>query len=405
MEYTTNHGVNPNRKKLALTSIFKKINIKSFFIDYISINWQMEITKFSQYDAKKAQTWYYDFFRILEERIKILKQNNKELYNILLLRDKHYNIKIDFKGKFFKDEIYTDDIKHFYKWFLEFDNMFKVYWSKNRINHKYPRSTISRLDLATHKEATFLKSFTPIRSNKSKNLVKYESHVLYDFLTGITIGKRDTEWTYFRAYDKRFEEPGWQHCMDRFHTTDVVRKEWMLKSKFLRSNSISTVKSFIEYFNKKELVTALIRKIRIGKDVILFEDNALYRSLHDYRYCNSVDGGFIPLKEFRKIVKETKNVFLNKVKEGDENTITVKWNPNKNLRGINKYIGNMSRNEFFDWQRDMLRRVESERFNSCNLKSLNKNSEFIDWDERDFETITNMLGILSSVKIKKVITA
>ena len=283
--------------------------------------------------------------------------------------------------------------------------MFQVYWAKTRIDHKYPRSTISRLDLATHKEATFLKSFTPIRSNKGENLVKYESHKTLDFLTGITIGRRDSNWTYFRAYDKRFEEPGHQHCLNRHHTVDVVRKEWVLKSKFLRHNSISTIKSFVEFFKSKELVTALIRKIRLGKDVILFEDNALYRSLHDYRYCASVEGGYIPLKEFRKIVKETKNIFLNKVKEGDENTIVHKWNPYKNMKGLVKYIGNMKRNEFFEFQRNMLRHLESERFNSCNLNSLNENSEFIDWDQKDFETITNMLGILRSIKIKKVITA
>ena len=404
MEYTNDHGRKPQPTQ-ALQSLFKKINIKSFFIDYISVNWQMDITKFSKHDRLKSQTWFYDFYRVLEERIKILKENYPELYNIFLQRDKHYNIKIDFRGKFFKDITYKHDIKFFYKWFLEFDNMFSYYWTKTRIDHKYPRATISRLDLATHKKGSFLKAFTPIRSNKGKNLVDYKSHEKYDFLTGVSIGKRNTNWTYFRAYDKRFEEDGIQHCLNRFKTIDVVRKEWMLKSKFLRENNISTVLSFIEYFKKDELVTSLIRKIRLGKDVILHEDNSLYRSLHDYRYCSSVDGGYIPLKEFRKIVKETTNIFLNKVDQGDTNTMVTKWNPNKNLRGIVKYVGNMTRNEFFAFQKEMLKRIESERFESCNLKSLNENSEFIDWDQRDFETITNMLGILRSVKIKKVITA
>jgi len=404
MEYTNEHGKKP-QTPLALQNIFKKINIKSFFIDYLSVNWQMDITKFSQYDAKKAQTWFHDFYRVLEERIKILKLNNPELYNIFLQKDTHYNIKIDFKGKFFKDVTYTHDIKHFYKWFLEFDNMFSYYWTTCRIDHKYPRSTVSRLDLATHKEATFLKSFTPIRSKKGENLVTYQQHEKYNFLTGLSIGKRNSNWTYFRAYDKRFEKPGIQHCMDRFKTIDVVRKEWMLKSKFLRHNNISTVLSFIEFFNKKELVTSLIRKIRLAKDVVLFEDNALYRSLHDYRYDTSVDGGYLTPKEFNKIVKEETDIFLNKVSPGDENTTISKWNPNKNLQGIVKYLNNMTRNEFFAFQKKMLQHIEKERFDSCDLTSLNENSKFIDWDQRDFETVTNMLQIMRSVKIKKVITA
>ncbi|AXH78268.1 MAG: hypothetical protein [Circular genetic element sp.] len=403
MEYSQNYKEN-NLVSFPLKNLFNQINTKSFFIDYISVNWQMQITKFNQYDAKKAQTWFYDFFRILEERIKILKLNSPELYNIFLQKDSHYNIKIDFKGKFFKDETYSDDINHFYKWFIEFDNMFKVYWAKAKINHNYPRATISRLDLATHKEDTFLKTFTPIRSNKGENMVKYESHKTLNFFTGITIGRRDSNWTYFRAYDKRFEELGHQHCLNRFHTVDVVRKEWVLKSKFLRHNSIDTVNSFIEFFKNKKLVNSLIRKIRIGKDVILSKDNSLYKSLHDYRYNSSVNPDSIPLKEFRKAVRETKNIFLNKVKEGDEMTTTHKWNPYKNMKGLIKYIGNMKRNEFFEFQRNMLRHLESERFESCNLKSLNKNSEFIDWDQKDFEAVTNMLGILSTIKIKNVIT-
>lgn len=402
MEYTKNYVA--KKESFEFLTPFKKINIRSFFIDYISVNWQMEFTKFSEYDKKKSQTWFYDFYRVLEERIKILKLNNIELYNIFLSKDSHYNIKIDFKGKFFKDETYSDDLKFFYKWFLEFDNMFKVYWSNCKIDFKYPRSTISRLDLATHKEDTFLKPFTPIRSNQSKNMVEYQSHDTLDFITGLTIGRRDTKWTYFRAYDKRFEEPGHQHCLHRFHTTEIIRKEWMIKSKFLRFQGIDTINSFIKFFNKKELVTDFIRKIRLGKDVILNKDNTIYKSLHDYRYCASVNGGNIPLKEFRKLVKETKHVFLNRVNKGDENTNTNKWNPFKNNVGIVKYIGNMTRNEFFEFQKMMLKKIESERFDSCNLKSLNNDSKFIDWDKKDFETVSNMLDILSSIKIKKVIT-
>ena len=400
MEYVNNYVKKPLISE-PLSKIFKSINIKSFFIDYLSVNWQMPITKFSQYDAKKAGTWFHDFYQVLEKRIYILKQNYPELYNIWLQKDTHYNIKIDFKGSFFKDETYKDDIKHFNKWFIEFDNMFEVYWSNTKINHKYPRSTISRIDLAIHKESDFLKPFTPIRSNKSKNLLDYKSHELYDFLTGLSIGKRNTNWTYFRAYDKRFEEKGHQHCLNRFHTIDVVRKEWVLKPKFLRHNNISTVKSFLEFFKNDKLVTDLIRKIRLGKDVILHNDNALYRGLHDYRYSPSINGGSIPLKQFRKIVRETQNIFLNKVKEGDENTSTTKWNPYKNMKGLLKYINNMTRNEFFKFQNELLRRVEKERFDSCNLNSLNENSKFIDWDQKDFQTITNMLGILDNVNVLK----
>ena len=369
--------------------IFKQIIPKAFFIDWIDVNWQIPIHTFNHNDKQKASKFYDAMFLILEKRILILKQNNYCLNAIKLLKkDTHYNFKIAFQGKFFKDRTYSLDIKHFYKWFLEFDNMLKYYWSKEKINEKYPRSTISRLDFSTHKKSNFLKKFVPIRSKKVKAPCNAWTHDNYDFITGIVIGGTSKS-CIFTAYDKRWQKDGLQHCQERFGSVDLVRKEWKCFSKYLRSNGISTIKSFMEYFNNPLLVAGFIKKLRLSKDVILFNDNNNYKALHDLRFHKCAKGNFLPIKEFNKIFKSTYNVYLNKIPEKEINKL--KWNPFGTYNGMVKYLGNMKRDEFFTLQKNILNKLQDQHCEEW---------EYADWDEEFYSQMVNMLSILKTVKLK-----
>ena len=369
--------------------IFKQIIPKAYFFDYLSVNWQIPIHKYSHHDKQIASKFYNSMYNILKERILILKQNNYCLNGILLLKkDTHYNFKIDFKGKFFKDRTYSLDLKHFYKWFLEFDNMIQHYWNLENIKEKYPRSTVSRLDFSSQKKSNFLKKFVPIRSKKGNNVCNTYSHKKFDFVTGLVIGGSSKS-CIFTAYDKRWEKNGLQHCQERFGNVEVVRKEWKCYSKYLRNHGINTVKSFVKYFHDPLLVSGFIKKLRLSKDVILNNDNNLYKSLHDLRFHNSIQGNWLPVNKFNEIYKSTYNVFLNRIPEKEINKL--KWNPTGQLNGLIKYIGNMKKEEFLDFQKNLLNKLQDQHCEEW---------DYIDWDEEFYSQMVNMLSILKSVKLK-----
>lgn len=380
----------PFQKNFNPKQIFKQIEPKAYFFDYISVNWQIEFTKFSYHDKEIISKFYPRMHELIEKRLLILKQNNRCLYAIdFKKKDTHYNFKMDFQGKFFKDRTYSIDLKHFYKWFLEFDNMLKYYWSRIGINKKAPRSTISRLDLSNHKKGTFLKKFIPIRSNKGNNPCNTWTHEKYDFITGIIIAGTSKS-SIFTAYDKRWQKQGIEHCLERFGSVEVIRREWKMYSKYLRNHGISTVKSFMDYFNDPLLVSGLIKKLRISKDVILSTDNKLYRSLHDIRFKNAIQGNWMTINEFNKIFKSTYNVYLGKIPMEEINKL--KWNPTGTLNGLVKYIGNMRKEEFLDFQTNLLNKLQDQHVEEW---------DYCDWDEQFYEKMVNILNILKTVKIKE----
>jgi len=382
--------------------VVKLINPEAFFIDYIKVNWQIPFKDVSISDSLRAKRFQNEIFQLLKKRILIWKANSPEANGMMVLIDQYYNIQIDFKGSFWiNTTTIKDDIVPFYKWFLEIDNIIMYYWGKLGIGkgirtNKYPTATISRLDFATQKRSTFLKSYIPIVSPQKSDIVN-EFNIPFKnerYISGITIGPeigRRTENIFFRAYDKRFEGSGAQSCLQRFKTLEVVRKEWMMRSRFLRKNNIRTPEDLLMLVKNVKLTALLIKKIRKSKDCLLHNDNKLYKSLHDFNAREAVrEGTDLTLKEFNEIYKMKYNIFLKKASKKDVKSLL--YNPYKQNLGLLKYAQNMKRSEFIEFQYQLLESARGEIFD-----------EFpeADLDQEYYKSITRMMDLLQTLMPKK----
>jgi hypothetical protein len=383
--------------------VVKLINPSAFFLDYIKVNWQIPFKDISISDSLRAKRFQNEIFQILKKRILVWKLNSPEANGLMVLIDKYYNVQIDFKGSFFiKTDHIKTDVVTFYKWFLEIDNIIMYYWGQLGIGkgirtNKYPTATISRLDIATQKNSTFLKSYTPIVSSQNRDVVN-EFNIPFKnarYISGITIGPsigRKTENIFFRAYDKRFEGSGAQTCLMRFKGLEFVRKEWMLRSRFLRKNNIRTPEDLIMLCKNVKLLSLLIKKIRISKDCILHNDNNLYKSLHDYNAREAVrEGTDLTLKEFNEIYKMKYNIFLKKASKKDVKSLL--YNPFKQNMGLLQHAQNMKRAEFIEFQYQLLENMRSEVFDEYGTSA--------DPDEKYYKTITKMIDYLKNIMPKE----
>jgi hypothetical protein len=385
--------------------VIKLINPKAFFIDYIKVNWQIPFKDVSISDSLRAKRFQNEIFQILKKRILIWKANSPEASGMMVLIDQYYNVQIDFKGSFFiNTEKIQDDIIPFYKWFLEIDNMIQYYWGQLGIgkgikSFKYPTATISRLDFATQKNSTFLKSYIPIVSPQKRDIVNEFNIPFKDkrYISGITIGPeigRRTENIFFRAYDKRFEGSGAQACLQRFKSLEFVRKEWMMKSRFLRKNNIKRPEDLVMLCKNPRLLSLLIKKIRKSKDCLLHNDNKLYNSLHDFSAREAVrEGTNLTLKEFNDIYKMSYNIFLKKATKKDVKKLL--FNPYKQNLGLLKFAQNMRRTEFIEFQYQLLESMRSEIFDNYDLEQKD------DIDQEYYDKISKMIDTVKSIKIKK----
>ena len=386
------------------SKIINIINPSSFFIDYIKVNWQIPYKDLSIENSLKAKRFQNDFYKILKRRILIWKANSPEANGLFVLIDQHYNIQVDFKGSFFINTTkIKNDIINFYKWYLEIDNMVKYYWNELEINenifsNKYPRATIARLDLATQKNSTFLKNFTPLVSPYNTDVVSQFEIPFKNarYISGITIAPpigRKTQNIFFRAYDKRFASESAQTCLQRFKSLEFVRKEWMLKSRFLRKNLVTTPTDLVSLCKNPRILSIFIKKIRKSKDLILHNDNNLYKSLHDYKSREAIrKGSELTLKEFNDIYKSKYNIFLNKAKKDDIKKLL--YNPFDTQMGYLKYQQNMERAQFIEFQYQMLEKARSDVFDNYDFNNTDEDKDY-------YEFLTNTIEALKLVKIKK----
>lgn len=384
--------------------VVKLINPDAFFIDYIKVNWQLPYKNLSISDSSRAKRFQNEIFQILKKRILIWKENSPEANGMMVLIDEHYNVQVDFKGSFWiETKKIRDDIVPFYKWYLEIDNMVQYYWGmldigKGKISYKRPISTISRLDFATQKRSTFLKSYIPIVSPQKSDIVN-EFDIPFKnerYISGITIGPkigRKTENLFFRAYDKRFEDSGAQACLQRFKTLEVVRKEWMMRSRFLRKNNIRKPEDLVILAKNVKLTALLIKKIRKSKDCILHNDNKLYKSLHDFNVREAVrEGTDLTLKEFNEIYTMNYNIFLKKADKKDVKSLL--WNPYRQNLGLLKYAQNMERSEFIEFQYQLLECMRKEVFDDFGTSA--------DPDQEYYDMISKMIENLKILMPKEV---
>lgn len=407
-------GIDQNNKKS-----IKLINTESFFIDYIKVNWQLPIKELSKKEFEIVKIFHKEIFCTVRDRIKVFRENYICCEGLMVLIDDHYNIQLDFKGRFFKDtNKYYLDINTFYKWYLEINNMIMYYWSEENISSvRVPIATIARLDLSTQKNSTFLKEFIPIVTSRGSDLVQI-FHMPMDqlpkndinklkelninvkekfYCTGLTIAPkigRKTENIFFKAYDKRFEKDGAQHCLDRFKTLELIRKEWMIRSRFLRANGIRTPEDLVSLCNNRKMMALFIKKVRLSKDVLLHNDNKLYKSLHDEKFRNEVfKGTDISLKEFNEIYKMKYNVFLKKAKKEDIKKLL--YNPYKHLKGLLKYIQNMTKNEYLDFQKGLLESMQKELYKNYHPGYPR------DFDQEYYNKIEKMLLLIKGMDLPK----
>ena len=372
---------------------FNIINLDQYFIDYIKVNWQIPLNELSWSESDKAKKFHKHIFAVLKKKKLIWSENNKYINGILPLIDKHYNIQVDFKGSFFKySKHYKKDFKRFYKWFKEIDFIIQFHWDDFEIGFKHPRATISRLDLANHSFGSHFKDYTAIMGpRKIDDVTVYNTNFEDGFYTtGVTIAPkqgRKTDNIFFRAYDKRFATNSQLTCLERFKSIDLIRREWMLKSRFLRRNLICTPEDLYATIINNKKMTEIIKKMRKSKDLILPKDNKLYKSLHDERARELIHQGTdLNLKEFKKIFNSRYDIFVNKATKNDIKKL--KWNPFKNMVGLMNHGENMSSDEYYQLLRLIIDRKMKMKFDEYNFK-----------DEQDIhmDKLNIMLQVLDEI--------
>lgn len=378
--------------------VVKLILPKLFFLDYVTINWQLPYNELSKHDKELCKNWRRDFYGIIKKRLFILRENNPEINGVLVRIDEHYNLQINFTGKFF---INTDNIKDdtyfLYKWFIEFDNMITTYWNiefigVSNITTKIPRATISRIDIATQKNSTFLKGYQAIPGNRD---VVNEYNIPFKnnrYCSGITIAPeigRKTQNIFFRAYDKRFSTKTAQTCLERFKSLEFIRKEWMLRSRFLRYNGITVPEDFVNLTINEKALALFIKKIRLSKDCFLFNDTKAYKSLHDMEVRKELKGETnLTLKQFNEIYTMKYGIYLKKIKKSDVKKML--YNPFRQHTGLLKYTKNMNIEEFISFQNMLLRSMQNELYDKYDDKT--------DKEKKYYDNISEMIEFLKVFK-------
>ena len=108
-----------------------------------------------------------------------------------------------------------------------------------------------------------------------------------------------------------------------------------LKRESLRKYNIQFPEDLMEIAYDKDMITELIYRCRLNRDVILKNDRKLYRSIHDdidKARINPLDSYTMKAHEFDDMIKKDYNIFLRKV-----NPKEIKrkgFNPFYQLKGL-----------------------------------------------------------------------
>lgn len=347
-----------------------------YFLDNVKVNWKLPFTELNNHHREIVREYYWEFHKLLtynikycftsngvfgqiahniyNESLKDVKQDNIPEFPYVHVhkKDPHYNLKIEWGGKFFahnKTTHINEDAHVWFKDYLHIHNFISdsFYDNLEQITGKDYRSsptmaikvTVSRVDIAkNHKGNMFNVIPLSAKNRHSKHIRFYQedSYKNKPYIYGLSIGKRDTKsGIHFRCYDKRFDLEGIQSSLDRFKTIYFVRKEWELKSRILRRWGITTPENLMETIQKKEKLTEIVFRMRKSADTILMKDNQLYRSIHNEltkSFVNPLEGYTMNEHSFDKMMKRKANIFSNKV-NSDKVRIHA-YNPMKQLNGL-----------------------------------------------------------------------
>jgi hypothetical protein len=344
------------------------IRPRSYFLDYVKVNWKMPLNDMSQYDKNLIHFAYKCLIPIVNKLIDteefrcvdFLQYDNLKKQDILYMQ-RRKDIQIEWSGKFFVQKISKKIENDTYEWydsFMKIDEVIRSHYyrilrqetGKEQISNKRYEllCTVSRVDIARNHLGDLTHAI-PIANKNIKEISYYEANERKgkSYITGLAIGKRNAEnGIYFRAYDKRYDLDGIESSLQRFKTIYYVRKEWELKRKSLRRFLITHPRDFfllvteglrrgIKSISPSRKLTELIFRIRKNSDCILLNDNMLYRSIHDdltRKHINPLDGYTIPENTFNSMIKRDYSLFMNRL---DPKKIKRKyWNPMSRLNGI-----------------------------------------------------------------------
>lgn len=349
-----------------------------YFLDNIKVNWQLPFKDLDMYHREIIRDFYWEFHKLLTYNVKscfttngvfgqiahniysdslnVDKDNVKEFQNVHVhKKDPHYNIKVEWGGKFFtsqKSKYIREDAWHWFKDYLHihnfisdafYDNL-QVVTGKDLRNSKSFKihCTVSRVDIAKNHKGNMI-NVMPLANKNHKEIHFYQerSYKKKPYIYGLSIGKRIAKsGIHFRCYDKRFDLDGIQSSLERFGTIYYVRKEWELKSRTLRRFGITTPEDLMSTIQKKVLLTEIIFRIRKSADTILMKDNQLYRSIHNEmvrEFVNPLEDYTMDEHTFDEMMKRKANIFNTKV---NSDLVQIHaYNPMKQINGLIKKNG------------------------------------------------------------------
>ena len=344
------------------------IRPKTYFLDYIKVNWKLPLMDMNLYYRNEIHIIYKKLIPIINDlvstrefhTVNFLQYDNKNQKDRLHLQ-RRKDIQIEWSGKFFAKHLSKKIVNDTYVWYdsflkinecinYNFYRALRIAVGKDLVSHPSFQilTTVSRIDIARNHRGDLINA-TPVMNQNISEVVYHETNKKKGrpYITGIGIGKRTAEnGIFFRAYDKRFDLEGIESSLDRFKTIYYVRKEWELKRKALRRYAITTPEDFlmtvtngirkgVPTMHPTRQLTELIYRIRKNSDCILASDNMLYKSIHDELtrdQINKEEGYTITEHVFNKAIKRDYGVFT---KKPDPKIIKRNfWNPMSRLNGI-----------------------------------------------------------------------
>lgn len=397
------------------------IRPRSYFIDYIKVNWKFPLLDMSLYYRNEIKIIYKKMIPLVNElvstrefdTVNFLQYDNDKKRDILALQ-RRKDIQIEWSGKFFAKHLTKKIVDDTYVWY---DSFLKI---NEFIEQKFYRAlhmtigkdlsshptfrincTVSRVDIARNHRGDLINA-TPVMNQNIKEVVYHETKNKKGkpYVTGIGIGKRNAEsGIFFRAYDKRYDLNGIESSLNRFKTIYYVRKEWELKRKALRRFDITTPEDFLRTItdgirkgvptmHPTRKLTEIIYRLRKNSDCIMQDDNMLYRSIHDELtrdQINKEEGYTLTEHVFNKAIKRDYSVFT---KKPSHKMIKRQWwNPMSRLNGIIEKKGH-----YLDAEEILI--LMTKLFGNLNINELKNDDEY----QNKIKNVMEFMKIDSSIK-------
>lgn len=223
-----------------------------------------------------------DVYTILlnNQALQLTMKNSQSLENSergIFLYFNETSVRAHLTGKFFLDDNMSDDIAKI-RQFLKCINVHK----------SFRPALISRLDIAENEYGLTLKNYY-IKNTNNSEVTEITNN---GKLNTIYLGKRGSKAVIYRCYDKKADEKGHMHSLERFGTVEYVRHEYELmrdvltrygisESKDLIASKLEDVYKWISHRKRVEFVAPEYVNIEKPKKIyIAKKSNADLKKLH-----------------------------------------------------------------------------------------------------------------------------